>query len=69
MTLDGVLIKDMATGRTELRHRHCLGAGEIVAADSPSPDQPPSSLSPAYYRRKVREMVRCGLCGGAVPEA
>ena len=42
--LDAVAVKDVYTGKVELRHRECVGAGELIEGDFPSPNKPHGRL-------------------------
>ena len=68
-TLDGVMVRNRKTGRPELRHRHCVRAGESVDGNEPLPGPPIRSDYPKAreYNRAVVARRVCGACGGVVP--
>ena len=69
MQLDGVVVRTIE-GKSELRHRECVGV-DAIENDSPVLRLPPRSdfvTERAYTERKDRAQT-CTYCGGIIPEA
>ena len=70
MPLNGVIVRNSSTGKVSTVHRQCMAdIGGDVVGFFPSPMQPNrKQLSPAYYKRKLREQNRCDWCKEEIPE-
>ena len=66
MQLDGVVVRTIE-GKSELRHRECVGV-DAIENDSPVLRHPPRSdfaTERAYTERKERAQT-CTYCGGII---
>ena len=68
MQLDGVVVRTIE-GKSELRHRECVGV-DAIENDSPALRHPPRSdfaTERAYTERKEQART-CTYCRGIIPD-
>ena len=68
MQLDGVIVRTIE-GKSELRHRECVG-GDAIEHDSPTMRHPPRNdfATERVYTEGEERAQTCTYCGGIVPE-
>ena len=66
--IDGVMVENVRTGRTELRHRLCTGPGEFITGDAGTPLQPNRNDydTEEGYEAAIDAMDKCTLCGKSI---
>ena len=67
MQLDGVVVRTIL-GKSELRHRECVGADDIEN-DSPTLRHPPRSdfATERAYTERIGRAQTCTYCDGVIP--
>ena len=68
MKLDGVIVRTIE-GKSELRHRECVG-GDAIENDSPVLRHPLRSdfATERAYTERIERAQTCTYCGGIIPE-
>ena len=68
MQLDGVIVRTIE-GKSELRHRECVGV-DAIEDDSPTVIHPARSdfATERGYKTRIEQDQTCTYCGGIIPE-